>query len=89
MYTFPRSTPVFIILQGSSSKPFVVHSLMVSKATDMALALHTSRSLSGPRAALAPARTVLTGLFSFHVGLIAQLYDYDNILQIATRQLIQ
>lgn len=30
-----------------------------------------------------------TGVLIFHVGLIAQFYDYDNVLQIATRQLIQ
>lgn len=81
----PRSTVVFILLQGFCSKT----SPGPPSAGFWSTFLFYTISSLWPQGCANPSPRRATVVLIFHVGLITQFYDYGNVLQIATRQLIQ
>lgn len=77
-----------LCLQGSGSELFLVHPVRASEASDTALPARHQLILY-PQCCSNPNPHRTTAVLIFHAGLITQFYDNDNVLQIATRQLIQ
>lgn len=77
-----------LCLQGSASEHGLVRPMLASEASDPAFPARHQRILY-PQCRSNPNPHRTTAVPIFHVGLITQFYDNDNVLQIATRQLIQ
>lgn len=77
-----------LCLQGCGSELCLVHPMLASEASDTAPPARHQLILY-PQCCSNPNPRRTTAVLIFHVGLITQFYDNDNVLQIATRQLIQ